>query len=186
MGIAPRKVATAASYAPARRAPPTPVMSSLATFVLVYLLGGLTFVPLVAALLFAYAYHTFPEATTHEPSESDLRRDEDSEDIFKTDDEKLVRRLANSVDVVAGNFAVTREFVPGGVNGKPPERTSPVTASAPSDSPSVYQSMYRSLFDRKVNQSRSDIGNGGAARPKRTKNEFFVVLRSATGGVAPG
>lgn len=74
-------------------------------------------------------------------------------------------------------FAVYREFNPGGVNSKPLERNTPVgttTISAPS--PSVYQSMYRSIFDRKP--SSSPLDNKGAGRPqKKGGNVFYVVLR---------
>jgi hypothetical protein len=72
---------------------------------------------------------------------------------------------------------VTRDFVPGGVNGKPPERTSPVGNTQPAnDSPSVYQTMYRSLFDRRSGAASTDSGAKKTGR--RARNEFFVVLRS--------
>lgn len=155
---------------------------SLATLLAVYVLGGLTFVPLVVVLLLAVAYYAFPGAL-REPPEPSLRRDGEDE-VFKTDDEKLVRRLANSVDVAAGYFLVTREWVPSGINGKPPERASPVggsatppLASSQNNTPSVYQSMYRSLFDRKSNIGVPDVAGNPKPRGKRPPNEFFVVLR---------
>ena len=104
-----------------------------------------------------------------------------SGDVLGTDYEKLVRRLANSVDIAAGCFLVTREFVPGGINGRPPERASPAgsaSATPPPSSPSVYQSMYRSLFDRKSSIGVPDSGpSGQKGRARRALNEFFVVLR---------
>ena len=79
-------------------------------------------------------------------------------------------------DVAAGYFAVCREYVPGGINGKPPERTTPAGAVIAAESPSVYQSMYRSLFDRKQGPSL-DTGKGNGKSTKRARNVFFVVLR---------
>ena len=80
-------------------------------------------------------------------------------------------------DVAAGYFAVCREYVPGGVNGKPPERTTPAgtTVVAP-ESPSVYQSMYRSIFDRRQGPT-IEPGKGNGRPAKRARNVFFVVLR---------
>ncbi|KAI5786179.1 putative integral membrane protein conserved region-domain-containing protein, partial [Pyronema domesticum] len=154
-------------------------MTSFTAFLVVYVLGGITFIPAVVALIFAVAYYTFPEAVIP-PKELPLQR-EGEEDVFtSTDDEKNVRRLTNSVDDAEGYFLVTREFVPGGVNGKAPERASPAGSTTPSpstNSPSVYQSMYRSLFDRKSNIGATDSPNGQKLRRKRADNEFYVVLR---------
>jgi hypothetical protein len=151
-------------------------MPDITTLLLVYILGGLTFIPVTVCLFFLYAYFVFPEIL-RDPLEPPLERDGD-DDVFKTEDENLVRRLANSVDVAAGYFLVTREFVPGGVNGKPPERASLVGSSTPKESSaSVYQSMYRTLFDRKSSFGVADNGNGQKGRGKRAMNEFFVVLR---------
>lgn len=152
-------------------------MASTSPFTLlltIYLLGGLTFLPLVVLIVVIYAYFTLPEP----PPPSPLKLAKDDEKVFKTNDEKLVRRLANSVDAAAGYFLVTREFVPGGVNGKPPERSSPAGTVPVNKEPSVYQSMYRTLFDRKPTPS----GFGGESpkvRQKRAPNEFYVVLRRA-------
>lgn len=161
----------------------TTTMTSLLSILTIYLLGGLTFLPLLLASAFLYAYLTFPEVPPSTLAPDQLRRPEDADDTdtWKTTDEKLVRRLANSVDVAAGYFLVTREFVPGGVNGKPPERASPVGsgASQTADSPSVYQSMYRSLFERKSTIGAVDSAVAAKARAKRARNEFFVVLRCA-------
>ncbi|KAG0123470.1 hypothetical protein HOY82DRAFT_574946 [Tuber indicum] len=149
-------------------------MSSFLSFLLAYLLGGITFLPLFLALLFLFAYLTFPIVPLDEPVPQ-LKLDTDDDNLFKTDDEKLVKRLNNSADVAAGYFAVTREFVPGGVNGKPPERTSPTGNTQPvSESPSVYQTMYRSLFERKGSPATTDATKKAG---RRARNEFFVVLR---------
>lgn len=149
-------------------------MSSFLSFLIAYLLGGITLLPLLLGLLFLYAYLAFPIAALDEPV-PELKLDADDDKVFRTDDEKLVKRLNNSADVAAGYFAVTREFVPGGVNGKPPERTSPAGNTQPvSESPSVYQTMYRSLFERKGSPATADAAKKAG---RRARNEFFVVLR---------
>lgn len=66
--------------------------------------------------------------------------------------------------------------MPGGVNGKPPERIAPTGTVTNIESPSVYQSMYRSIFDRRQGSSL-EFGKGNARSVKRARNVFFVVLR---------
>jgi hypothetical protein len=159
-------------------------MSGLTGYLIIYVFGGLTFLPLLVSLLFLHAYFTFPirdDTAYREKNDISIARPEDDVDALKsaqkTLGEKLQLRNSHESDVAAGYFTITREFVPGGVNGKPPERSTPLgstTVSAPS--PSVYQSMYRSIFDRK--QSSSPIDNKGPGKPqKKGGNVFYVVLR---------
>lgn len=156
---------------------------SLKVYLYVYLFGGVTFVPFVLGLVFLYAYYTLPEPRTSKQIDKDtsggLLRDDDEKAIFKsgTDDlaEKFQRK--HESDVAAGYFAVVREYVPGGVNGKPPERLSPAGEIVASESPSVYQSMYRSIFDR-VHKPSIEPGKDTTGRTvKRTNNVFYIVLR---------
>lgn len=152
---------------------------SFLSFLFVYLIGGISFLPLLLGLILFYAHLTFPYVL--EKPVSDLVREGDDERIFKektlkAEDEKTSRKHSPSPDLASGYFAVTREFVPGGVNGKPPERVSPGGTRTPvNDSPSVVQSMYRSLFDRRAS-STTDL-NGGEKKVRRARNEFYVVLR---------
>lgn len=156
-------------------------MGSL-SLLLAYLIGGLTFLPLLIVSLLVHAYFVFPIRDDIALSESDtpsLLRDGDDIDAIKRAQKTLGEqpRSEHETDVAAGYFAVCREYVPGGVNGKPPERTTPTgftTVSTPS--PSVYQSMYRSIFDRK--QSVGSLGTKYRANPpKNGGNVFYVVLR---------
>ncbi len=152
------------------------------TFVLTYLLGGLTLIPLLLALALLYAYLTFPVRDLPSVSNASdtLRHDNDDGRNLKARAsiadlaEKFKR--AHEPDVAAGYFAVCREYVPGGINGKPPERTTPAGAVIATESPSVYQSMYRSIFDRKQGPSL-DPGKGSGKIVRRARNVFFVVLR---------
>lgn len=154
----------------------------------VYLLGGLTFLPLLAIVLFLHAYLVFP---VHKPSEypqaessitqpgDDLAPLERAKADLSASSNIKFRNSSHEADVAAGYFAVCREYVPGGVNGKPPERTTPVGSTpVASASPSVYQSMYRSLFERKPVGSPIEKKGAGAVQPqKRGGNVFYVVLR---------
>ncbi len=106
--------------------------------------------------------------------------------------EEKFRRKHDS-DVAAGYFAVTREYVPGGVNGepdiftcmgsaekgvgKPPDKLSPAGEVVATESPSVYQSMYRSIFDRSQKPTIEPNKDAGGKPTKRANNVFYVVLR---------
>lgn len=156
------------------------------TFLLTYLLGGITFLPLLLIAVLVHAYFTLP-----------YRRDADVSHASTPDDGSLVqagddleplkaaqkdgpkpRAVHHETDVAAGYFAVCREYTPMGINAKPIERSTPVgSATVAAPSPSVYQTMYRSIFDRKQAQGPLDNKSGGSQRPKRAGNVFYVVLR---------
>ncbi len=138
-------------------------MGGLTGFLFVYLLGGLTFLPLLFIAVLIHAYLTFPirDDTPPSPDKDALLRPGDIDESIKSASNGLEDKFENhgpkESDVAAGYFAVCREYVPGGVNGKPPERTTPTGSTViTSPSPSVYQSMYRSMFDRKKNASPLD------------------------------
>ncbi|RDW63862.1 hypothetical protein BP5796_10364 [Coleophoma crateriformis] len=160
-------------------------LTGLTGFLFVYVLGGLTFLPLLLLAVLAHAYFTFPIRTdallpTQGGPGSIVQESDDLETlqtVKKTLAEKF--RAPNSLepDVAEGWFAVCREYTPGGVNGAPPERKTPVGSTTVSAaSPSVYQSMYRSIFERK--QVAGPLDNKGVGRPQRKGgNVFYVVLR---------
>jgi hypothetical protein len=160
------------------------MMGGLMRFIFIYFLGASTFFPLVVAGVLLHAYLTFPihEDTAHRESEADsiVQPGDDTEAIEraqKTLGKKFQPRIKNENDVFAGYFAVLREYVPGGVSGKPLERSTPVgstTVSPPSQS--VYQSMYRSIFDRKPTASPLD-NKGVGKTQKKGGNVFYIVLR---------
>lgn len=162
-------------------------MGTWSSLLLAYLLGGLTFIPLVIISVLAHAYYTFPYRDDLEPSaktqEQDAKDgivqpgdDTSALEAVKKDDAKAQRQ---DPGVAAGYFAVCRDYTPMGINAKPIERSTPVgstTVAAPSQS--VYQSMYRSLFDRK-NASGPAENGGASTRPKKAGNVFYIVLRYA-------
>ena len=161
-------------------------------FLLTYLFGGITFLPLLVIVIFAHAYLTFPsreDADALQPPAGDgddlvqpgdhleALKDAQKEQKEQKDFAKH-RGVPHEPDVAAGYFAVCREYTPMGINAKPIERSTPVgsaTVAAPSQS--VYQTMYRSIFDRKQTPGPLDHKNGSSQRPKKAGNVFYVVLR---------
>ena len=161
-------------------------MGGLPTLLLIYVLGGITFLPLVVIAVLVHAYLTFPvrEDTVFRDDEANaIVQPGDDVDAIKragtTLGEKFQPRSGHEADVAAAYFSVSREYTPNGINAKPPERNTPVGSTTVSAaSPSVYQSMYRSIFERKP--SNSPLDNKGAGKPqKRGGNVFYVVLRYA-------
>ncbi|KAJ5884969.1 hypothetical protein N7495_009479 [Penicillium taxi] len=156
-------------------------MGSFGSFLFIYVLGGLTFIPLVISLILLYAYLTLPDVASSQQTykqASEVRRPTDDENSLKSGTDELAEQFhrTHDSDVAAGYFAVCREYVPGGVNGKPPERTTPAGEVVAAESPSVYQTMYRSLFDRKQTPSIEPTKSNGK-NTKRARNIFYIVLR---------
>lgn len=157
-------------------------MGSLSSFLFVYAFGGITFIPLILSLILLYAYLTLPsvhytQQSCQKPTDP-LRLPTDDDLSPKSGTDQLAEKFhrTHESDVAAGYFAVCREYVPGGVNGKPPERTTPAGEVVAAESPSVYQTMYRSLFDRKQAPSIEPSKANGKTT-KRARNVFFIVLR---------
>jgi hypothetical protein len=146
-----------------------------------YLVGGVTFIPLVIVAVLFHAHRTFPyrhDATGTDDDNSIVQPGDDTTALDEQNSNKTKRdRPPADLDVAAGYFAVCREYTPMGINAKPIERSTPVgsTTVAP-PSPSVYQTMYRSIFDRKPVPGPIE-NNSMSQRPKRAGNVFYVVLR---------
>ena len=160
-------------------------MGPIQWFLFVYVLGGLTFVPLLIALVFLHAYYTLPPAED-EGVEAKINNDpaglvraEDDKAAFKTATDTLAEQFhrKHDSDVAAGYFAVCREYVPGGVIGKPPDKVTPAGDVVAQESPSVYQSMYRSIFDRSQKPTIEPNKDNAGKTTKKTNNVFYVVLR---------
>lgn len=153
------------------------------SFLFVYILGGFTFLPLVLSLFLLYSYLVLPPSSPQPERVSDsadtsIHRPNDDQFSLKSGTDELAEEFyrTHDTDVAAGYFVVCREYVPGGVNGKPPERTTPAGEVVGPESPSVYQTMYRSLFDRKQSPT-IDPAKNMARNGKRTRNMFYIVLR---------
>lgn len=160
------------------------------TLLVTYLLGGVTFIPLVFLLVLVHAHYTLPYRydllPTHDNDPDHIvQPGDDTSDLEaekkKSTTEDTKARATRDLEVAAGYFAVCREYTPMGLNAKPIERSTPVgsTTVAP-PSPSVYQTMYRSIFDRKPVAGPLDnnsSNNSMSQRPKKAGNVFYVVLR---------
>ncbi|OTA95867.1 hypothetical protein M434DRAFT_19958 [Hypoxylon sp. CO27-5] len=153
-------------------------------FLLTYLLGGVTFIPLLIAVVLLHAHYTFPVRDGDKlndggnDADSIVQPGDDITALEEAQKEESRQRLLAESDVAAGYFAVCREYTPMGINAKPIERSTPVgstTVAAPSQS--VYQSMYRSIFDRKQTPGPLDDNKSVSQRPKKAGNVFYVVLR---------
>ncbi|KAM0458049.1 hypothetical protein ACHAO4_002770 [Trichoderma viride] len=161
-------------------------MAAWTTILVAYLIGGITFIPLLLASVLLFGYYNLPYRRVlgipYDPDEGDIVHPGD--DTTALDEAKRQRNNSDSkrsntdIDVAAGYFAVCREYVPMGINAKPVERSTPIgSATVTPPSPSVYQTMYRSIFDRKAAASPMDNGSGVSQRPKKAGNVFYVVLR---------
>ena len=156
---------------------------SLRTLFAVYIFGGLTFLPLLLLGTLIVAYRLLPKHTQTDGSPASASSLGPATTKAAIDDEHSAsneksKTQSDANDAAAGYFAVCREYVPGGINGKPPERSSPAGEVLIAESPSVYQSMYRSIFERGKTQVPSLEGDKKDGRPvKRARNVFFVVLR---------
>lgn len=157
-------------------------MDKLFEYLLVYTIGGLTFPFVLIAAIFVHGYFFLPiyKDNSHPNSTDSLIGPDDKVDLLnptgKVGDEKPESRECYETEVLAGYFAVSRDYIPGGINGRPPERITPTgstVVSAPSQS--VYQSMYRSIFERKTHVHHHDKSSGKPL--KKGSNVFFVVLR---------
>lgn len=164
----------------------------LHTFLWGYLIGGLTLLPAVAVFAW-YWTTTETDAKLLEEPPNDLANEKgrrESKGSVKEGKDEYIKSLGvgldeqileslkgrtHEADVFAGYFAVCREYVPGGVNGKPPERTTPAGAVVAMESPSIYQSMYSNIFNR--NKTMSPSLDAPNAKTKKARNVFYVVLR---------
>ncbi|XP_044721886.1 uncharacterized protein HRG_04801 [Hirsutella rhossiliensis] len=162
-------------------------MGGLTAILVAYVVGGVTFIPLVLAVVFAHGFYTLPHrhdvvaGPNNEYVEGGILQPGDDkaplEAARKAVASEPKARANRDLEVAAGYFAVCREYTPMGINAKPIERSTPLgsTTVAPT-SPSVYQTMYRSIFDRKPASGAQDL-NGLSQRPKKAGNVFYVVLR---------
>lgn len=147
-----------------------------------YLFGGVTFIPLLVVVVLAHAHLTLPYREDAASEDGNIVHPGDDLAPLKAAQKETTthaKRTSHSeTETAAGYFAVCREYTPMGINAKPIERSTPVgstTVAAPSQS--VYQAMYRSIFDRKQQPGPLDNGKSISQRPKKAGNVFYVVLR---------
>ncbi|KAJ2903366.1 PH domain-containing protein [Zalerion maritima] len=167
-------------------------MASFTSFLAVYVLGGVTFIPLVLISVLLAGFYTFPyrDDLGDNPEKFDqdgLHQPGDDmtalEAVLGSDKRGKERaRSHQDADEAAGYFAVCREYTPLGINAKPIERTTPAgSATVASPSQSIYQTMYRGIFERRQAPGPTDNSNNSnspmSQRPKKAGNVYYVILR---------
>ena len=153
-------------------------MDALA-FVVIYILGGLTFLPIVLACAFLYTVAVCPKIHVQEKEDDGTANTAGERALSDHEGHEQVFEYFHNqpVDVAAGYFAMSRDFVPGGLSGQPPDYPLPSVPGI-SESPSVYQSMYRSLFERgKAQHPTTGVEGWNGRHTGKTRNVFYVVLR---------
>ncbi|RKF72950.1 putative PH domain-containing protein [Golovinomyces cichoracearum] len=157
-------------------------MGSLYGYLLMYMIGCFSFPLFLIATLFIHAYLVLPshKCAVHRQFKESLTLPSDDVDLInrsrKSVDEKLQSRDCDDSEVAAGYFAVSRDYIPGGINGRPPERITPM-GSTPVSAPiqNVYKSVYRSIFERKP---AGILTEKSSSKPqKKGNNVFYIVLR---------
>ena len=161
-------------------------MTGWASLLVAYFTGGLTFIPLVLGVLLTHALWTSPyredtaASEPNDPRDNIVQPEDDTsalEKAWKDDKKEKGKDVVQDIDTTSGYFAVCREYSPMGINAKPIERSTPTgSATVAAPSPSVYQTMYRSIFDRNKHSGPLESNNVNS-RPKRAGNVFYVVLR---------
>lgn len=182
-------------------------MTSLSQLLSVYMLGGLTFIPLVLAAILVPGWLALPKV------ENGGKGRQAKEEHQELGDDKLGETLQLLQDeqygsdgedgTVSGTFAVMRKYdLPaatlalsarsGGHNTGGTGNGTDAAVDVGGGSESVYQSMYRSVFDRtraatplNALSNTSDDESGGTTDPKTRRkaakpapaNVFFIVLR---------
>jgi hypothetical protein len=161
---------------------------SFLSFLFIYTLGGLTFIPFVVALIFAHAYLTLPIvppgaslASSRFKSSSSSSGDDDSRKSSTDALEEKFKRTHES-DVAAGYFVICTNYTPAGINGRPPERTTPAGEVVAAESSGYYSAVYRTIFERKGASSLEPAKTKDGKIVKRALNVFYVVLRYVARG----
>jgi hypothetical protein len=151
-------------------------MSILITLLTVYILGGITLLPLL--LLVALPFLS-------KPVTGNLTKREDGTGQMGVEHDTSASRgglpaqaILQEPDVAAGYFTVCREYNLAGAKLGIQEKKTLWNAENSSDPPSVYQTMYRNLFDRNKAQPAPKDGHHTPPKPpRRAPNSFFIVLR---------
>lgn len=165
-------------------------------YLFTYLLGGLTFIPLLIAAILLPAWYLQPRVTNIGQAKAVHDSEADAHSAAKEQDEKSKSRETTHDAAASGTFAVLRKYdFPAAIaaisarNSAGSNQTSDGGVAGDHGSnttgESVYQSMYRSVFvGNKNNNSTSsllqneDTQDGPANRKRATPaNVLYIVLR---------
>jgi hypothetical protein len=158
-----------------------------------YLLGGVTFIPLLLITIVATAWFTFPQVPEHDKTQAKDGKAGEEVDVKSKD--AVQDDSTSSEGAANATFAVLRSYnfqTALSALGTKSNATSNGTADAAGEgagqeSMSVYQSMYRSVFDRSktaLNRNplteEDEASTGAQARIRAAasaRNVFHIVLR---------
>ena len=170
---------------------------SFSTLLYIYLLGGFTFVPLVLAVVLIPAWLSLPKVEDGGGSKAKDGAKKDQVDD-KTRENLLAEHEEKYDGAASGTFAVLRSYdfqaANTALNARSSSNTgqggvgaSDGTVESGNNSESVYQSMYRSVFDRSKtatpsasvlqNDDASSSMNGRVRKRVTPANVFYIVLR---------
>ncbi|KAK9234389.1 hypothetical protein V1525DRAFT_366969 [Lipomyces kononenkoae] len=167
-------------------------MTSLKTILIAYLVGGVTFIPLIVCSVIFYIYRSLPEVDesgriiqkSADPTGSQLEEDKEIEkEIHEQENERKIAEAAlKSIEdqpatgldaYMAGWLTVAREFNWQRTNGFSSEKGTTLNETA-------YTSIYKHLMDRKQSVATSPASPDAKAKPKPKKrfaNTYFAILR---------
>ncbi|KAL9082597.1 MAG: hypothetical protein Q9165_008848 [Trypethelium subeluteriae] len=152
---------------------------NVVTFLIIYISGGITLPPFILGCIFLHALFACP--TRHDPEQEEVAGHNTGISTLLEngkDQERVSPARAPGADVAAGYFAVSRQFVPGGLSGRANERSQSTASGTTVESSSIYQNMYRSVFERgKVQHPGIDIDRGNGKQLGKARHVFYVVLR---------
>ncbi|KAK9370960.1 hypothetical protein V1509DRAFT_607403 [Lipomyces kononenkoae] len=167
-------------------------MTSLKTIIIAYLVGGVTFIPLIVFSAIFYFYRSLPEVDENgriidknaDPTGS--QSEEDKEIAKEIDEQENERKIAqNALKAIedqpaagmdaymAGWLTVSREFEWQRPNGFSSEKGTTLNETA-------YTSIYKHLMDRKQSVGPSPTSPDAKVKPKPKKrfaNTYFAILR---------
>ena len=156
-------------------------MPNILTLLLIYIIGGVTLLPILIITFCVYSYYTLPRSQIEKGKLKNnvghgVNGGKDCDTI--TDQNDDIKCPSHDNNPAAAYFTVCREFFPGGVNFGNSERATIAGATISNESLNVYQSMYRSIFDRNKSQVPIIEGNTAAVKPsKKVRNVFLIVMR---------
>lgn len=157
------------------------MIPNISTLLVVYIFGGLTLLPVLIFTFWVYSYYTLPRSPIEKGklkynAGQEFEWEKGSETVVNEDhDSRCPIQDNNSV---AAYFTVCRDFFPGGVSHRTPERSTIPGSTISNESFNVYQSMYRSIFDRSKSQIPNIDGGVPTGKPsKKDRNVFLIILR---------
>nr|POF05418.1 putative ph domain-containing protein [Quercus suber] len=167
---------------------------TLASLAFTYVLGGLTFVPLLLVLILVPAWYLLPTADRSDAVKDVTKRTGQNEELADSSSVDGQDLGATGDGAASGTFAVLRSYhfqsaltALNAKTGNAANTNGTIEGAPDTSGESVYQSMYRSVFDRNKSanttsallqqEETADEGNAKARRKTVPTSVFYIVLR---------